>query len=88
MWQGEAIYFTSDRELWAFTKPREGVVLRDPEPAFHGHLAVLINEDTGSNGEYFAEAVKIKGLATLIGMQPCDGAMIVGAGFQPALQRR
>ena len=68
-----------ERQLWAFTRPREGIVLRDPERNFHGHLAVLINEETGSNGEYFAEAIKIKGLATLIGMRTWGGAV----GIEP-----
>jgi len=54
-------------------------VLRDPERCFYGPLAVLINEDTGSNGEYFAEAIKIKGLATLIGMRTWGGAV----GIEP-----
>jgi tricorn protease len=76
---GDMIIDRLERELWAFSKPREGMVLRDPERAFHGHLAVLVNEDTGSNGEYFAEAVKIKGLATVIGMRTWGGAV----GIEP-----
>jgi tricorn protease len=76
---GDMIIDRLERELWAFTKPREGIVLRDPERAFHGRLAVLINEDTGSNGEYFAEAIKLKGLATLIGMRTWGGAV----GIEP-----
>ncbi len=76
---GDMIIDRLERQLWAFTQPREGTVLRDPERAFHGHLAVLINEDTGSNGEYFAEAIKIKGLATIIGMRTWGGAV----GIEP-----
>jgi tricorn protease len=76
---GDMIIDRLERQLWAFTQPREGAVLRDPERCFHGHLVVLINEDTGSNGEYFAEAVKIKGLATLIGMRTWGGAV----GIEP-----
>lgn len=76
---GDMIIDRLERRLWAFTQPREGAVLRDPERAFHGHLAVLINEDTGSNGEYFAAALKIKGLATLIGMRTWGGAV----GIEP-----
>lgn len=76
---GDMIIDRLERRLWAFTKPREGAVLRDPERAFHGHLAVLVNEDTGSNGEYFAEAIKIDGLATIIGMRTWGGAV----GIEP-----
>jgi tricorn protease len=76
---GDMIIDRLERQLWAFTQPREGIVLRDPERCFHGHLAVLINEDTGSNGEYFAQAIKLKGLATLIGMRTWGGAV----GIEP-----
>jgi len=76
---GDMIIDRLERQLWAFTQPREGDVLRDPERCFYGPLAVLINEDTGSNGEYFAEAIKIKGLATLIGMRTWGGAV----GIEP-----
>jgi hypothetical protein len=68
-----------ERRLWSLTKPREGMVLTDPERTFHGHLAVLINGDTGSNGEYFAEAIKRKGLATVIGSRTWGGAV----GIEP-----
>ncbi len=40
---------------------------------------MLINEDTGSNGEYFAEAIKRKGLATVIGTRTWGGAV----GIEP-----
>ena len=44
-----------------------------------GCAGVLINEDTGSNGEYFAEAIKQKKLATLIGMRTWGGAVGIEA---------
>ncbi len=68
-----------ERQIWAVTQPREGKSLRDPERVFHGHLVVLINEDTGSNGEFFAEAVKIKKLAPVIGMRTWGGAIGIEA---------
>ncbi|MFH0981724.1 MAG: S41 family peptidase [Planctomycetota bacterium] len=78
--------FTSDmiidrleRKLWGLTQPREGKVLRDPERCFHGHYAVLVNEDTGSCGEFFAEAIKLRGLAPIIGMRTWGGAI----GIEP-----
>jgi tricorn protease len=78
--------FTSDmiidrleRRLWGMTQPREGKMLRDPERCFHGHYAVLINEDTGSCGEFFAEAIKLKGLAPVIGVRTWGGAI----GIEP-----
>ncbi|MCH7814294.1 MAG: PDZ domain-containing protein, partial [Planctomycetes bacterium] len=68
-----------ERQLWAITQAREGGPIRDPERCFHGHFVVLINADTGSNGEYFAEAIKIKGLAPIIGMRTWGGAV----GIEP-----
>jgi len=76
---GDMIIDQIERKLWAITKPREGKTIRDPEKVFHGHIVVLINEDTGSNGEYFAEAIKLKGLATVIGMRTWGGAV----GIEP-----
>ncbi len=50
-------------------------MLHDPERCFHGHMAVLINADTGSSGEWFAEGVRVRGLAPLIGMRTWGGAV-------------
>lgn len=76
---GDMIIDRIERELWALTQPREGKTVRDPERCFHGHVVVLINEDTGSNGEYFSEAIKIKKLGTLIGVRTWGGAI----GIEP-----
>ena len=76
---GDMIIDRLERKLWAITQPREGETLRDPERVFYGHMIVIINEDTGSNGEYFAEAIKIKGLAKLLGMRTWGGAV----GIEP-----
>jgi len=76
---GDMIIDRMERRLWALTQPREGKTIRDPERVFHGHIVVLINEDTGSNGEYFSEAIKIKGLGTVIGMRTWGGAV----GIEP-----
>ena len=74
--------FTSDmiiqrleRKVWAYTQPREGMAIPEPERGFHGHLVVLINEDTGSSGEWFAEGIKRKGICPLIGMRTWGGAV-------------
>jgi tricorn protease len=76
---GDMIIDRLERKVWAFTQPREGKSLRDPERAFHGHLAVLISSDSGSNAEYFAEAVKRKNVAKVIGMRTWGGAV----GLEP-----
>ncbi len=76
---GDMIIDRLEREIWSLTQPREGRAIPNPERDFHGHLAVLINADTGSNGEYFAKAIKLKGLATVIGKRTWGGAV----GIEP-----
>lgn len=76
---GDMIIDRLERELWAMTLPREGQPGRNPERVFHGPLVILINEDTGSNGEFFAEAIKRKNLATVIGMRTWGGSI----GIEP-----
>ncbi len=68
-----------ERVLWSVTQPREGKPLPTPERVFRGPVALLINEDTGSNGEFFAEAIKIRKLGTVIGMRTWGGAI----GIEP-----
>lgn len=76
---GDMIIDHLERKVWSYTKPREGKPIPAPERMMNGPLAVLINEGTGSNGEYFAEAIKIKGLAPLIGVRTWGGAV----GIEP-----
>jgi tricorn protease len=72
---GDMILDRMERRLWAVGQAREGKPGRFPEGVFDGHYALLINEDTGSNGEYFAEALKIRGLARSFGMRTWGGAV-------------
>ncbi|MFH1746093.1 MAG: S41 family peptidase [Planctomycetota bacterium] len=76
---GDMILDRLERKIWGMTQPREGKVWRDPERIFAGPWCVLINEDTGSNGEMFAEAVKIKQMAPVIGMRTWGGSI----GIEP-----
>lgn len=58
------------RRAWAFWQRRSPEGSRpypNMQSAFRGHLAVLINEDTYSDGETFAEGVKRLKLGALIG---------------------
>jgi tricorn protease len=68
-----------ERRVWSINQPREGKPQPNPERCFHGPWVVLINEDTGSSGEWFAEAIKRKGLAKLIGMRTWGGVV----GIEP-----
>ena len=76
---GDMIIDRLERKLWGLTHPREGGNWRDPERCFAGPWAVLVNEDTGSNGEFFAVAIQIGGLAPVIGMRTWGGVV----GIEP-----
>lgn len=71
---GDMIIDRLERQVWAVTQPREGKPQQNPERCFMGHWCVLINEDTGSNGEFFAETIKIKKLAPVIGKRTWGGS--------------
>lgn len=59
------------RRAWAFwAKPDgTGIPTTNMQNAYRGHVAVLIDERTYSDGETFAGAVKALGLASLIGQR-------------------
>jgi tricorn protease len=59
------------RRAWAYWTPRYGTH-RDAtnmQQTFRGHLAVLVDENTYSDGETFAAGVKALGLGPLVGMR-------------------
>ena len=61
------------REVWAIEgNGRRGTNVV-PYSAFNGHLAVLCNQQTGSDGETFSEGTKKLGLGPLIGMRTWGG---------------
>jgi len=76
---GDMIIDRLERKIWGLTYPREGKRLRDPERVFHGPMVVLINEGSGSNAEYFAQAAKLKKVATVMGTRTWGGAI----GIEP-----
>ena len=41
--------------------------------AFRGHVVILINEETASDGEAFAEGARRLGIATIIGTRTWGG---------------
>ncbi len=56
------------RQVWAYWRhPAHGDAYSNMQQAFRGHLAVLINEGTYSDGESFAAGVKALDLGTTIG---------------------
>ena len=56
------------RRAWAFWQPSQGTVSgTNMQQAYRGHVVVLINEGTYSDGETFAAGAKALGLAELVG---------------------
>jgi tricorn protease len=61
------------RKAWMYWIDKSGEPYWNMHYAFRGHMVVLVNERTGSNGETFAEGFKRLGLGTTIGMRTWGG---------------
>ncbi|MGL4474719.1 MAG: S41 family peptidase, partial [Shewanella sp.] len=57
------------RRAWAFWQPTQGTPYVNMQQTFRGHLVVLTDQLTYSDGETFAAGIKALGLAPLIGKQ-------------------
>jgi tricorn protease len=61
------------RKAWFWWQPRTGAPYSNMPYAFRGHLVVLVNERTSSDGEAFAEGVRRLGLGKVIGTRTWGG---------------
>lgn len=61
------------RKAWFFWQPRVGNPTWNMQYAFRGHLTVLCDERTGSDGEAFTEGFKRLGLGKVIGTRTWGG---------------
>jgi tricorn protease len=61
------------RKAWFFWQPRVGNPTWNMQYAFRGHIVVLVDESTASDGEAFAEGVRRLGLGTVIGTRTWGG---------------
>lgn len=61
------------RRAWMYWAPRVGDSTSNMQYAFRGHLVVLINEWTASDGEVFAEGFRRLGLGPVIGTRSWGG---------------
>jgi len=68
-----------ERKVNTFMQPREGKPEPVPERTFGGYLVLLINRDTGSDGEMFSEAWKERKFGPIIGQRTWGGAV----GIEP-----
>lgn len=61
------------RKAWFYFKGRFGVPEWNQQYAFRGHMVVLCNENTSSDGEAFAEGFRRLGLGKVIGTRTWGG---------------
>jgi len=61
------------RKTWMYWQGRTGEPAGNMHYAFNGHLVVLVNERTASDGEAFAEGFKRLGLGKVIGTRTWGG---------------
>ena len=61
------------RRAWFYWKPRVGKPYWNMQYAFRGHMVVLCNEHTASDGEAFAEGFRRLGLGKVIGTRTWGG---------------
>ena len=61
------------RKAWTYWQPRAGNPTWNMQEAFRGHVVVLTDEYTASDGELFAEGFRRLGLGKLIGTRTWGG---------------
>lgn len=61
------------RKAWAYWQPRVGAPYWNMQRAFRGHIAVLQNERTSSDGEMFTEGIEKLGIGKVIGTRSWGG---------------
>lgn len=61
------------REAWFYWQPRVGEPFWNMQYAFRGHIVVLADEMTASDGEAFTEGIRRLGLGTILGTRTWGG---------------
>ena len=61
------------RKAWMYWATRSGKPYWNMQYAFRGHIVILVNENTYSDGEAFSDGFKKLGLGTSIGMRTWGG---------------
>jgi tricorn protease len=61
------------RKAWFYWQPRVGDPYWNMQYAFRGHLVVLVDQNTASDGEAFAEGFRRLGLGKVIGTRTWGG---------------
>jgi tricorn protease len=68
------------RKAWFYWQDRVGIPTWNMQYAFRGHLAVLCDEHTASDGEAFTEGFRRLGLGKVIGTRTWGGEIWLSAG--------
>lgn len=68
------------RKAWFYWAPRVGRPSPNMQFAFTGHLVVLMDENTASDGEAFSEGFRRLGLGKLIGVRTWGGEIWLSSG--------
>jgi tricorn protease len=68
------------RKAWFYWAPRVGKSTPNMQYAFTGHLVVLMDEHTASDGEAFSEGFRRLGLGKLIGLRTWGGEIWLSSG--------
>jgi tricorn protease len=67
------------RKAWFYWQPRVGNPYWNMQYAFRGHIVVLCDENTGSDGEAFTEGIRRLGLGEIIGTRTWGGEIWLSA---------
>jgi tricorn protease len=67
------------RKDWMYWKKRTGEPYANMQYAFRGHIVVLVDENTWSDGETFAEGFRRLGLGKIIGVRTWGGQIWLDA---------
>jgi tricorn protease len=68
------------RKAWFYWAPRVGKSTPNMQYAFTGHIVVLMDEHTASDGEAFSEGFRRLGLGKLIGTRTWGGEIWLSSG--------
>jgi tricorn protease len=67
------------RKSWMYWQSRSGKQSWNMQYAFRGHIVILVDENTASDGEAFADGFKKLNLGTAIGMRTWGGEIWLGS---------
>ncbi len=67
------------RKAWFYWQPRVGNPYWNMQYAFRGHIVVLCDENTASDGEAFTEGIRRLGLGKVIGVRTWGGEIWLSA---------